>query len=741
MHISNLRVDRFGVWTDLRLSGFCPGLNVIYGPNGSGKTTLVQFLRTMLQGFNDELRQRYLASGGSGGGGSLVVQGSFGQLTMARHDLGDPAGRLSVDGHTGQAVGRQQLLDLLAAVPASLFDRVFIVGGPGQADVDQTINAAIAHGFDMLGGDGDPQQLAALTERLEAERRGLVGLAPADGPLPELQARRRTLQQDIATLESAVREQRQSAERQLVKLTREIAVLEEQAAELERELAAATGELDAREAERRQAEEARREALLHRERTATERQERLREIDAQLERWQRVLADLETRRQRTLEEAGPAGLAENLAEADPRHYLRLLETRLDELQGSLREIDAVAQPDTCQCRLLRTTLAPSLQAMREDVYRLCNHLSQWESRAQRVEHNGELSQLQRCEAELRQALHSLAHRRQTLWEDVAKDAPLSGVTLDWLHGDHCRCQDHPDQVPVPSPAPVELWEPDPLALRDDELRRLASRRHEIQDDLDEVHRELQQLRDEQRELEDRLARQTDSQRLDARQLELRRLDICLRDAEQRRQRESAVARLEAELRALETSLRQSAILREASEILAHLTRGELRQLSISADRRPSVRTRTGERLDWQQLSSGGREQTHLSLCLALVGAYARRGVRLPLILNDALLSIDSQGLVAAASLLRDLARRGQQIFLFTRQQHIAELFHSLEIPVRHLPPLHAAETRTGTRNRPPWTRWPCTTSTGGWTNWRPRPAARPTSPHTAPGVLRSFPAN
>ena len=36
MIIHEVYVDGFGVWDNLRLEGFTPGLNVIYGPNEAG---------------------------------------------------------------------------------------------------------------------------------------------------------------------------------------------------------------------------------------------------------------------------------------------------------------------------------------------------------------------------------------------------------------------------------------------------------------------------------------------------------------------------------------------------------------------------------------------------------------------------------------------------------------------------------------------------------------------------------
>jgi hypothetical protein len=93
----------------------------------------------------------------------------------------------------------------------------------------------------------------------------------------------------------------------------------------------------------------------------------------------------------------------------------------------------------------------------------------------------------------------------------------------------------------------------------------------------------------------------------------------------------------------------------------------------------------GNSLSADVLSRGTREQLFLSLRLALVTLYARRGVRLPLILDDVLVNFDSPRTKAAASVLKDFARAGHQVLLFTCHEHISKLFKSLRADVRVLP--------------------------------------------------------
>ncbi len=71
--------------------------------------------------------------------------------------------------------------------------------------------------------------------------------------------------------------------------------------------------------------------------------------------------------------------------------------------------------------------------------------------------------------------------------------------------------------------------------------------------------------------------------------------------------------------------------------------------------------------------------------MAIIRAYAEQGIRLPLVLDDVLVNFDLDRAKAAAVVLRDFARQGHQVFIFTCHEHIAELFKTLRAQVRQLP--------------------------------------------------------
>jgi hypothetical protein len=132
--------------------------------------------------------------------------------------------------------------------------------------------------------------------------------------------------------------------------------------------------------------------------------------------------------------------------------------------------------------------------------------------------------------------------------------------------------------------------------------------------------------------------------------------------------------------------RQPETLREASGYLVDLTRGRYTRVwTPLGEHALLVDTADGRSLSVEALSRGTREQLFLSLRLALASSYARRGIHLPLVLDDLLVNFDADRAKAAATVLRDFAAAGHQLLILTCHEHIAKLFRSLKVDVRRLP--------------------------------------------------------
>jgi hypothetical protein len=94
----------------------------------------------------------------------------------------------------------------------------------------------------------------------------------------------------------------------------------------------------------------------------------------------------------------------------------------------------------------------------------------------------------------------------------------------------------------------------------------------------------------------------------------------------------------------------------------------------------------GQALPLEILSRGTRETVFIALRLSLAAAYARRGVMLPLVLDDVFVNFDRARTAAAAQVLRDFAALGHQVIMFTCHEHIMRIFHDIGVQVRMLPP-------------------------------------------------------
>src|SRR5262249_29396779 len=112
--------------------------------------------------------------------------------------------------------------------------------------------------------------------------------------------------------------------------------------------------------------------------------------------------------------------------------------------------------------------------------------------------------------------------------------------------------------------------------------------------------------------------------------------------------------------------RQPETLREASEYLSQLTAGRYRRVwTRRGEKVLLVDDDQGQTLPVDVLSRGTREQLFLSLRLALVGLFARRGVELPMVLDDVLVNFDADRATAAVQVLNEFSQRGHQLLIFT----------------------------------------------------------------------------
>ncbi len=120
---------------------------------------------------------------------------------------------------------------------------------------------------------------------------------------------------------------------------------------------------------------------------------------------------------------------------------------------------------------------------------------------------------------------------------------------------------------------------------------------------------------------------------------------------------------------------QPGILAAASRYFSRLTSGKYRTLWTPLRHR-SLRVDDATGTTWRldQLSGSTRELLLLAIRLALIDDFSRRGVDLPLLLDDVLLTLDPARAAVAAGELVEFAQRGHQVLFFTCHPHLTSLF-------------------------------------------------------------------
>ena len=179
MQITNLRIDRFGLWNDLDLALNGGGVSVIAGPNETGKSTLLRFLRGVLYGFGNEP---------AGIGGSVELRHKGRHCNVERHRMTDGRESLSVEGFHRLGPDDEILRELVAGTSRSVFENVFAVGlvelqQLSALHIEET--AARLYGV-SLGAEG--KRLLAALNHTDVAQRTLIDGEHRTGRLVELLA-------------------------------------------------------------------------------------------------------------------------------------------------------------------------------------------------------------------------------------------------------------------------------------------------------------------------------------------------------------------------------------------------------------------------------------------------------------------------------------------------------------------------------------------------------------------------
>lgn len=249
----------------------------------------------------------------------------------------------------------------------------------------------------------------------------------------------------------------------------------------------------------------------------------------------------------------------------------------------------------------------------------------------------------------------------------------------------------------------DQWSEESLAreLLNHEDDPLEKRRHRMQARLQDTRHKVAQLHERRGQLAAEMKTLADDRRLMEAKLESGCVQKQIQKAAQRWQTLAVTSLVLESVRGSYETTRQPETLREASAYLEQLTAGQyVRVWTPIEEKSLRVDEREGSTLSLEKLSRGTREAVFLALRLALVSGYARRGIMLPLILDDVLVNFDTERVRSAARLLREFANRGHQMLFFTCHEHVMRIFRAENADIRILPGRNASGSIESLREPP-----------------------------------------
>lgn len=215
---------------------------------------------------------------------------------------------------------------------------------------------------------------------------------------------------------------------------------------------------------------------------------------------------------------------------------------------------------------------------------------------------------------------------------------------------------------------------------------LAKRREAIGQRTAQAKERIEQLQRRQGELSQEMKSLAADGRLPEAKLELVCLENQINSAAAHWQTLATTTHLLDKVCEVYETERQPETLREASAFLKQLTDGKyVRIWTPLGKNQLRVDNHAGNALPLEVLSRGTREAVFIALRLSLAAAYSRRGVVIPLVLDDVLVNFDSHRAESAAKVLRDFAGLGHQVVMFTCHEHIMRIFYNIGVEVRVLP--------------------------------------------------------
>jgi len=198
MRITEVNIDRFGVWNDLTLPLNERGITVFYGPNEAGKSTLMRFVRGTLYGFNPTGQQITRHGLSTEGRGALsILQGGEEHIIRREAEAGQ-RGRLRVDQFAWGQQSEQTLKDFLGDTDEQMFENIFAIGLSELQELATLSGDEVANHIYGLSLGLEGERILAAGQDFDLARSRLINDDHTSGELVDLAQRLEEIDRQLA---------------------------------------------------------------------------------------------------------------------------------------------------------------------------------------------------------------------------------------------------------------------------------------------------------------------------------------------------------------------------------------------------------------------------------------------------------------------------------------------------------------------------------------------------------------